>query len=188
MYVGPRFPLASSGVVYSDPRWGSGSAETYMIDPERTRSLVCNYQKFCPSDRRAIDTALARLAQAWGGWYREERAIDLGIALESALMGGPGIPSNNKSEITYKLGVRAAWLIGADSKERKEVFQKIRQLYDFRSNAAHLGEVKTKPDTWQQVDEKIEAGIVLAGRIVAAILARAEWPNWDDLVLGGAQP
>ena len=75
-----RLPLATSGVLYSDPRWGSGAAAPYAIDPGRVRAIVASYQRF-RGKLGAVETALTRLAGAWGGWHREERAIDLGIAL-----------------------------------------------------------------------------------------------------------
>ena len=101
----------------------------------------------------------------------------------------PNGRSDDNNEISYKLGMRAAWLIGANPDDRMILFQKVRQLYRFRSQAAHSGEVKTKPDTWQAweaLDEEIEAGIALAGRIIVAVLALGAWPNWDELVLRGS--
>ncbi len=179
-----RFPLISSGVGFNDPRWGSGAAAPYDIDPGRVQNIVVSYQKFS-GDRKPLDTAMLRLAEAWGGWHREERAIDLGISLEAVLTYTPDGQSDDNNEISYKLGVRASWLMGANPADRLAVFKKIRRLYRLRSQAAHTGNVKTKPETWRALDEEIEAGIALACQIVVAVLARGAWPNWDELVLGG---
>ena len=182
-----RFPLISGGVSFNDPGWRSGAAAPYDIDPERVRNIVTSYQKF-GGDRKPLDTAMLRLAEAWRGWHREERAIDLGISLEAVLTYTPDGQPDDNNEISYKLGVRASWLIGANPADRMAVFRKIRRLYRFRSQAAHSGKVKTKPETWRALDEEIEAGIALAGQIVLAVLARGAWPNWYELVLGVPAP
>jgi Apea-like HEPN len=129
---------------------------------------------------------MTRLASAWSGWRREERTIDLGICLETLLTYTPRGRADDNNEIGYKLGVRAGWLMGANLKDRLTAFKKVRRLYPFRSQAAHCGEVKTKPETWRALDEEIEAGIGLAGEVVVALLARGAWPDWDELVLGGS--
>ena len=180
----PRLPIMSSGVVYADPRWGQGRATPYDVDPEKVRVIYANYIKF-QDDTRPIDTAMSRLADALGGWHREERAIDLGIGLEVLLthiQDGQGSPN---TEISYKLGIHAGWLLGGDTAERTAICRKVRRLYKFRSQAAHSGVVKPKSGTWAAIDDEIEAGIALGGRIVTAILELGKWPDWDELVLGG---
>ena len=178
----PRFPLVSSGVSYSDPRWGNGAVAAYDINLEQVRTIYWNYENF-RGVRKPIDIAMLRLAEAWGGWHREERVIDLGIALEAILMYMPGQTEDN-NEISYKLGIRASWLVGKSPSDRLSIYRKIRRLYRFRSQAVHSGSVKTKPDTWKALDEELNAGIALAREIIVAILMLGDWPNWDELVLG----
>ena len=180
----PRLPLISSGVAFSDPRWGSTAAEPYVLDLTRFRATVASYRAF-HGDLHPIETALARLTEAWGGWRREERAIDLGIALEAILMYTANGRNNDKSEINYKLRTRAAWLLGRNLSDRQTLFQQVGRLYQFRSDAAHSGIVKTSANTWQKTDDAIEAGIVLMGRIIATVLELGMWPDWDEIVLGG---
>lgn len=181
----PRLPLLTSGVAFSDPRWGSSAAAPYVVDPERIKKVISDYTNF--EDRKdAVHTALSRLAGAWEGWHREERAIDLGLALEAVLMYTPGRNPDN-SEISYKIGLRAAWVLGETPDDRMAIFQQSRHLYRYRSEAAHSGLIKTKLDTWRNVDNEIEAGIVLVGRIIAAVLAHKSWPNWNELVLRGTR-
>jgi hypothetical protein len=180
----PRLPLISSGVAYTAPRWGNGAAAPYDIDPDRVRTIIESYRQF-RGDHKPIDTALFRLSETWGGWNLEERSIDPGISLEAVLMHLPGKPKGENNEISYKLGVRASWLVGATLDERLAMFKKVRRLYDFRSKAVHSGKIETKPEKWQALDEEIELGIALTGRIIIALLARGAWPKWDELVLGG---
>ena len=51
----PRHPLVSSGVAYSDPRWGNGAVTPYDINLEQVRAIYSNYQHFC-GVRKPIDT------------------------------------------------------------------------------------------------------------------------------------
>ena len=179
----PRLPLLSSGITFSDPRWGSGAAAPYEIDADRVRAIFSSYQRFS-GDRTPLDTAMLRLADAWGDWRREDRVIDLGISLEAVLMYKRSGRSNDNSEIGYKLRIRAGWLMGETPSARLDVFKTVGKLYDYRSQAAHTGKVKTTPKTWRAIDDEIEDGIALAGQILLAVLKLGEWPNWDSLVLG----
>ncbi len=183
----PRLPLITSGISYSDPRWGSGTAAVHAVDVDCIRAAVLAYQGFQGREECLdIDIALERLAGAWSGWYREERAIDLGIALEAILMHTSGGRQDDNNEISYKIGIRAAWLLGATPEERVAIFRQVRYLYRLRSQAAHSGQVKVKPHTWQSSDGDIEEGITLAGRLVLAVMTHGAWPQWEELVLGGS--
>jgi hypothetical protein len=179
----PRLPLASPGIAYTEPRWGNSAAAMHEIDAECVRATVLSYNNFKGS-KDSLDTALERLASASGGWRREDRVTDLGIALESALMYAPSANLNDNNEISYKLGTRAAWLMGIDPANRLAIFKQIRRLYGFRSQAAHSGKVKVTATNWQAIDDEIEQGITLGRSMVVALMKRGGWPNWDNLVMG----
>lgn len=182
--IDPRLPLyTTEGVLHSASR--AGLALSCTADTEQIRALVTAYQSFI-GDRSPIETALSRLATAWGNREREARAIDLGIALEVILM----FESHNEirepsTEIRYKIGTRAAWLVENTFKSRKSVFQAVRRLYDLRSQAAHLGTCRYKSTEWMKVDAELESGLKFAARLIKELLLRGKWPNWNDLVLGG---
>ena len=180
----PRLPLISSGVTFTDPDWGTKAVTAHSIDAQRVRAVLTSYKSFA-GDRRPLDMAMTRLSDARGGWHREERAIDLGISLEAMLMYEPGRRAGDTAEISYKLRSRAAWLVGANPALRRDVFRQVGQLYDYRSQAAHSGSVRTKPETWRALDEEIDAGTALASNLLLALLKRGRWPDWNDLVLGG---
>ena len=179
----PRLPLQSGGVTFND--WGGpGIAMPYVAEIARIRSLIADFQRF-EGTQVPIEMAMARLAAAWGGTKRESRAIDLGVALESILMFEAGVGNREPStEIRYKLGVRAAWLVGGHFAERESVFRSVRKLYDLRSEAAHAGRINVTSKNWEDVDVKIETGIALTGRLITVLLSRGSWPDWNKLVLG----
>lgn len=181
----PRFPLASSGILFTSPYWGGGAvAGPFEVDVARVREIAAHYLNF-GSDRAPLDTAMQRLAEARSGWRLEDRALDLGIALEAVLMHAPGGGQDANAEIGFKLGLRAAWLVGVDGAERVQVHRQVKRLYGLRSKAAHSGRIKSKAKSWLDVETEINAGADLAGRIICAVLARDAWPDWEELVLAG---
>lgn len=121
---------------------------------------------------RAIDRlGRARLARS-----AVDQALELGIAIEIALMHGD--PSGN-TEITHKIGSRAAWLLGKNAEDRASIFGEIKALYHARSKAVHEGTLpkKSKVDL-NQADR-------LVTRTLNAIAARSRFPDWSSLTMGG---
>jgi hypothetical protein len=120
---------------------------------------------------RAVD----RLGRARLAASPVDRALELGIAAEIALMHDHS-PAN--SEITHKIGSRAAWLLGRDPGDRKAVFIEMKKLYQARSQAVHAGILSTKSAVDLDVADRLVA------RVLYAILERGGFPNWNDLTMG----
>ncbi|SEN17057.1 hypothetical protein SAMN05192583_2126 [Sphingomonas gellani] len=121
---------------------------------------------------RAID----RLGRSRLAINPVDRSLDLGMSAEIALMHDQG---SSNTEIGYKIGSRAAWLLGTDANERATIFNDIKKLYDARSKAVHTGELSAK----SQID--LDAADALVTRALVAILGRGSFPDWTRLVLGG---
>lgn len=121
---------------------------------------------------RAID----RLGRARMARSPVDQALELGIAAEIALMHGD---SSSNTEITHKIGSRAAWLLGEDAEGRATVFGDIKALYHARSKAVHEGTLPKK----SKVD--LNAADRLVAQILNAIAARNRFPNWSSLTMGG---
>ncbi len=105
-----------------------------------------------------------------------DKAIELGMAAEIALMHDHS-PSN--TEITYKIGSRAAWLLGNDAAERAAIFDEMKHLYQARSAAVHSGALSAR----SKVD--LIAADLLVARALGAIAARGSFPDWASLTMGG---
>jgi hypothetical protein len=121
---------------------------------------------------RAID----RLGRARMARSPVDQALELGIAAEIALMHGD---SSNNTEITHKIGSRAAWLLGEDAEARATIFGDIKALYHARSKAVHEGTLPKK----SKVD--LNDADRLVARILNAIAARGRFPDWSSLTMGG---
>lgn len=148
-------------------------------DLPRTKHYLTQLQDF--GERGEIDMATDRLISARGRNYDQlaDRFLDLGIAAEVLLLAEKRAP---KSEIRYKLALRAAWLLGKDASQRSEILRLAKELYDARSKAAHGGRA-----TDNHIPKLPEYDHLIAS-LVREVLARGSLPDWDDLVCGGLPP
>jgi hypothetical protein len=124
----------------------------------------------------SLTRAIDRLGRARLARNAVDQALELGIAAEIALMHGD--PSGN-TEITHKIGSRAAWLLGQNAEERATIFGEIKALYHARSKAVHEGTLPKK----SKVD--LSEADRLVTQVLNAIAARGRFPNWSNLTMGG---
>jgi hypothetical protein len=127
-------------------------------------------------EKDSLHRAIDRLGRARLARSPVDQALELGIAAEIALMHAE---TSGNTEITYKIGSRAAWLLGKTPTERTEIFGDIKQLYQARSQAVHSGILSAK----SKVD--LQAGDKLIAQTLAAILALGRFPEWTCLTMGG---
>jgi Apea-like HEPN len=123
----------------------------------------------------SLTRAIDRLGRSRLAASQVDRALELGIAAEIALMHDH---SSANTEIMHKIGGRAAWLLGCDPAEREVIFFDMKKLYHARSQAVHAGALSSK----STVD--LDAADRLVGRALSAILKRGGFPNWNSLTMG----
>lgn len=122
--------------------------------------------------------AIERLQSSRSRTSFAERAIDLGTCLEILLLRG----SKENTEISYKAGTRAAWLLGVNGQHRVAIFKLARELYGARSEAVHSGKApKFRPGgneerNFRSYDE-------LCAALVIKIALQDGWPDWTQVVL-----
>ena len=120
-----------------------------------------------------------------------ERLLDIAFAFEAIFLN-----DGDNKDLSYRLALRAARLLGKTLKERHEIFDSVKNLYNFRSKIAHgetLDTIKSKnvADKLQQVLTR--APRILKDAIIEMILGNAprglqdpkkigEW--WRNLELG----
>jgi hypothetical protein len=102
-----------------------------------------------------------------------DKAIDLRIALESIFL-----DDNNKTELQYRLRLRAARFLGESVEDRVKLFNLFKEAYDSTSAAVHNG----------KIDAKKMQGLEIAARfgkkaIIKMIEAGGEI-NWQEIELG----
>lgn len=174
-FVDPALTLAEFGRIWMSARFeGSLSqAPPLSVDGEAL-AWADRYLRMDGSLRRSVEVALDRLNLARRRRSPSDQAIDSGICLE-ALLG-----DDSPQELTYKLRLRAALLLGKTLPERREIRQAVRDLYDLRSKVVHGRARQLKdvlPDT-----RCASRGLEICTQAVRAIVqrnARPDFPTWE---------
>lgn len=174
--------------------WGSQVAawenlfelERHPVDQALARTVVANFFRLSDGDRQRMRAILGRLNSAKASHRSEEdRAIDLGIALEALLFN----PNDTPSEISFKFRVRGSVLASNDPAKRKEAYKILNRIYSLRSKAAHgvmlRGDRRTKRSPASTLlDEDLE----LAETLIRRVLEIGRIPqDWNGYILGWSQ-
>lgn len=121
-----------------------------FVNERRTRQQVTQYAK-----RRArfkglngspgwpaVAASMRRFAVAWENPFPADTLADIIAALESLLV-------RDKTEVGYKLRVRAAHLLASNQTDRQSIFKDIRDGYEYRSRIAHGDFVFDNVKEWE---------------------------------------
>ncbi|MHC1592740.1 MAG: hypothetical protein ACXQT1_01510, partial [Methermicoccaceae archaeon] len=86
-----------------------------------------------------IQLPLGRFNDAYSRMKDEDRLVDYIIVLESLLLSG-----GEMSEMSYRLGLRAAHLLAKSAEDRERIFETVKAAYDLRSRVVHGNEPTKK--------------------------------------------
>lgn len=166
-----RFPTTGANVTAGF----EASFHPFGIDEEATQQLRewISRAQACPGQLWSVlRIALDRLNAAKRRSSVVDRSIELGLAAEALFLRYSG---EDRSELSFRLATRAAWLLGSSRAERQQIFDCFRALYEARSKAVHNGEV---PSTVKALDvhEVLSRGCDLLER---AIIATLKEPHVD---------
>ncbi len=131
--VGPK-DWAPFGIAFSFGRTASGPRVNppYLLEGDQVPAFQSFWMTF--SDRhhtlRRPAAALHRFNLGCERVAIEDRIVDYAIAIEALLLDG-------HSELSWRLQLRGAALLGADGKERLAVRDRLKLLYDVRSKIVH---------------------------------------------------
>lgn len=132
-----------------------------------------------PTDRQLrTKTAIAWFGRATHCTRTAEAFLFYLIALESLLLGG-----SNTGELTYRLRLRAAHLLGRGTQGRKWVFDQIAGLYAIRSAIVHRGVREVVPDDLGTARLIVQRAIfdMIHTRRISKRLDLEEWFNRQAL-------
>ena len=139
---------------------------------------------------RSILQARKRLANSIDRYAPDdpEKLIEYAIALESLFLDD----SDGRTELSYRLALRAARLLEKDLESRRSCFHTIRDLYKFRSRIAHGGSLEElKPIEQKRLESVLLRCPSIVSRSIRALLERG--PSavgkkpadyWQELELG----
>jgi len=186
----PEVPLSGAlGTAYQYPVEQVVPRRSETIDEhalDTLQHMLTQYGALREKDQRRIKVACDRLTQCINRMHEVQRAIDLGIAVESVI-----VPSDAPAQLSYQFRVVGAWLSGETFEERNQNYSVLRSIYDMRSEAVHngvfsknqrrLADGSTLPNA-----KMIEKGILIAKKCLRRVLERGGLSDEDarKLVLG----
>jgi Apea-like HEPN len=148
-------------------------------DADRLRKLCSSYFRI-PLDARTrvLHVPLDRLNRALmpplGNFV--DRAIDLGIALEALLLHD----YSGHTELSYRLRLRGALLLGGDLAARRSTKKLLNDIYGIRGKAVHTGTISER----QQDLDRFKEGISACGRLINIVIEKGGEIDFDELELG----
>ena len=124
-----------------------------------------------PDMTRRLKTPISYWVKSRMAGPSVDGAIYLGIAMETLFL------DNSETELSYRMQIRAAKLVGGDMSQRELTKKLVKDSYSVRSRATHQGALKTKDQ------EIIEKGQGLIRDAILKIIEAGTYPDWDRLDL-----
>lgn len=145
---------------------------------ERACLLIAAF-KTLPQTRKArLRLAMQRLNSAMRRLSQVDAAIDLGIVFEILFLQDT---SSDRTELTYRLRVRAARYLETYPQERRRVFALLNDLYRVRSAAVHGGHVPEKLNG-VSVQDLLDQGFGIAAAALGRLISGGD-PDWLQVTL-----
>lgn len=98
--------------------------------------LYCKLKKLPKSVQAPIEIALGRFSQSMNTWSKEQKAIDLGVSLETFLTS-----KDTRDQLSLQFRVIGSLLTGDTLQERLIHHDIFKALYELRSAAVHNGTI-----------------------------------------------
>ena len=149
--------------------------------------------KECRDTLEAVASMNSRgLSLALERWSRSKRSVstledsfvDLRIAMEALFL--KGFTNKYSQEMRFRLALHGAWFLGADFKERQEVWETLRKAYDSASGVVHGRELKGDQESQECNRLLLLRAQDLCRRGILKLI-REGMPNseeWGNLILG----
>lgn len=132
------------------------------------------------AEKKRFHRILSRLSQSKRRHQIEDKLLDLGIALEMALLED----NRNNQQLSLSFRLRGAWLIAKDAEQRAEVYRQLRTIYEHRSQVAHSGVLcGNDNEKINAVNERYPEFCNLAEKILHKLICEGK-PEWSKLLLG----
>lgn len=126
---------------------------------------------------KVLRIPLDRLARAGRERDLADKVIDLGIAVEALLLHDLG---SDRGELSYRLSLRGAWLVGTNPGNRAEIQKALRDLYNLRSTVVHSGSIENNAKN----KATIERGADICRDLVRKVIELECDVDWNAIVLG----
>ena len=143
--------------------------------------MMNGWRDYDGKGRERLRLAARRLAASHsreGRLHVEDGILDSAIALETMY-------DLSGSEITYKLRTRAAYFLGHNARERKDLFRRMGEFYRARSAIVH------RPSGRRQravdLNEALATGFEVGRSTLLRLLRDGCAPDWNDIALSAGE-
>ncbi len=173
------------------PRSGPRSLKTSFLTGVRTLELDADAglrvdQRRFRTTLMALNTADPKARRTVSRWLSskdtskvlDDRFIEMRIALESLYL--QDFSGEQSQEMRFRLALFAAWHLGANLSERREIRPRIREAYDMASRAVHAGHVEFNEEHQSLLRDAQD----LCRRGILKLLEHGQPEDWGDLILG----
>ena len=161
--------------------------EVKEADIEKAKCLYQRLVDLDANDREKLQIPIDRWVESQTNRNRIDKIIDLGIAFEALYLSD----IDETTELSFRLRLRAAWYLGKNKEHRRALMKEFSEIYAWRSKVVHTGKLpnKTKktPFTHEEVQQFIERAQDLCRESIMKILEDGEFPDWNNLILGGEE-
>ena len=173
----PSFGPGSKMGFHVEERWTVKAFEPAAAEEARRHCQA--WSTFAGTDRDRLELSLGRLVsserRSLGRFRHEDRLLDIAVVLEVlfSLQGG---------ELTHKLSIRAAHLLGDSGEERLAVYESVHHLYEARSRIVHGGRFR-RDGRHTDTEETVRDAYRVGRAALLKILAKGSFPDWKRLTL-----
>jgi len=159
--------------------FGYKSSKLTAQSASEINKLFSAFVALPPSSKTRMIRVLSRLSQAKRRDQIEDKILDLGIALEMALLED----NKNNDQLSLSFRLRGSWLIAADYEERQLIYRQLQDIYKFRSQVAHSGALcQNDFDKIRVVRESFQEYSLLAEKIVRQLIYIRNL-DWTSVIL-----
>ena len=151
---------------------------------DEAKCLYRSLDKLDSGDRKKLRIPIDRWMKSKTSGDPDDKIIDLGIAFEALYLS----EIKEKTELSFRLRLHAAWHLGKDKEHRKSLMTEFREIYDWRSAVVHTGKLPTKtkrtPFSPEEIEKFIKRVQDLCQKSIIKIMEDGQYPDWNDLILG----
>ena len=142
--------------------------------------MLKSLRRLDANDQNALRLSTDRANSSWTEASLVDRAIDIGIALESLLLHN----SSSQGEVQFRLSIRGASLLNTQGENPIQNYKLLRRVYDFRSAAVHTGNVRSKKG--EDIGKMLDEGVGVWSQLSRKIVQLGRFPDWEtEYVLRG---
>ncbi len=129
------------------------SGDKYELTKSEGKDFIMFWDEYKTCDftnNKFIEVAIKRFNYSHEREKPEDKLIDYMVSLEALFL-----KEGERAELSYRLSIRTAILLGKNKENREEIFSNVRDAYEFRSKIIH-GSIKALNEDLREIVIKIE--------------------------------